>query len=515
MKVFLSICAFIVFVTVLRGQAKVQWGEDVKLKSGDYYSGIITEKDSALFLLKLRTDVFRNEGFYADFFDSHTLSRGGSIPLLLKDARIENEGKLLVPELEKVLVVNGMLCVFISAYDRGADQNIAYVATYDKNSRQDGFFELDRISNAKRFNLGQFDFVTSPDGKKVMVLRKRPYNKKENARFDLKIFDADFNLIHSKSLLLPYKDRNFEIHRHALDNNGNVVLMARIEREERPPGLPWYYYSLMEFLPADSNKTWEYDIELDSRIITDVDFILNDHNKILVPGFYAEPGREGVQGTFFMSIDRDRHMVESSAVKPFEKTLALDFINEKKYEKGQGLPGFNINHTVSLPDGGLYVISEQYYVSEVCGRDGRGFISCNYYYYYNSIVVFRIDETGGIRWNSVIPKFQFSINDEGFYSSYTMGLSNGKLHFVYNDHPKNIEVQKLQDFKMMSRPSSSQVVHVTVYPDGTFTKEPLFSNKDEKLILRPKFSSQFKESEIIVSGIPKNNWVRLGRIIFE
>ena len=511
----LGICLGVISCSVLHAQSRVQWGQEVKLKGGDFYSSIISETDSTLYLLKLRTEIFYNDGFYADKFDVGSLNPAGSIPLLLRDARIQNNGRELVPQYEKVLMLNGALTVFVSAYDRVSDQNVAYAISFDKRELQTGLLELDRIENSKRYNTGEFDFVASPDSKKFMVLRKRPYSKKENARFDLKIFDSDFNLQHSKAVLLPYKDKNFEIMRHSLDNNGNVVMLARIEKEsEMVLAEPSYYFSLIEFSPKDSNQVWEYEIKSENRLITDVDFILNARDEILVPGFYSIPGKDGTQGTFYMSVDRKTHTVISSAVKPFEKTLVLDFINEKRYNRGQGLPGFNINYTVPLADGSLYVVSEQYYMSEVCGRDGRGFISCNYYYYYNSIVVFKIDGTGTIVWNTVIPKYQFSINDEGFYSSYALAVTGDKLHFIYNDHPKNIDIQKAAEYKIMAKPSASQAIHVTVNSDGSFIKEPLFINKDEKLILRPKFSGQVRDGEIIISAVPRNNYVKLGRIIF-
>jgi len=505
------------FSGLATAQSKVVWGNEVKLKNGDYYSGIISESDSTLHLLKMRTEIFHNDGFYADRFESGSLNSLGTLPLLMRDARIQFDGKELVPQFEKVFRFNGELAVFLTAYDKSGDQNIAYVATFDKNDVQNGLIELDRISNAKRYNTGEFEFVTSPDTKKLMVLRKRPYQKKENARFDLKIFDQSYGQLHAKSVRLPYKDRNFEIIRYAIDNAGNVVLLARIEREgnEFLPEDPEYYFSLIEFSPADSNRIYEYEIKAGEKLITDVDFILNDRNEILIPGFYNLRGKEGTQGTFFMSVDRNKHVVKSSTVRPFEKILLLDFMNEKKYNRGQGLPGFNIDYTVPLPDGGLYVVSEQYYMNEVCGRDGRGFINCNYYYYYNSLVVFKIDERGEIVWNTVVPKFQFSINDDGFFSSFALAVTGDKLHFVYNDHPKNISLQKPAEFRVMSKPSTSQAIHVTVNPDGSYIKEPLFINKDEKLILRPKFSSQLREGEIVISAIPKNNHVKLGRIIFN
>lgn len=513
---WICLLVFSMSFSLVHGQSLVKWGQEVRLKGGDFYSSIISETDSSLYLLKLRTEIFYNDGFYADKFDVKTLNQSGTIPLLLRDARIKNEGRELVPQFEKVLVIDGMLAVFISAYDKAADQNVAYAITFDRFNNNNGLVELDRIENAKRYNTGNFDFVVSPNGKNFMVLRKRPYQKKENARFDLKIFDSEYNVQHAKTVFLPYKDKNFEIIRHSLDDNKNVVMLAKVEKENNDilSIAPTYYFSLMEFSPMDSNSVWKYNIESENRLITDVDFILNSRGEILVPGFYSLPGKEGTQGTFFMSVDRKTHQVRSSAVKAFDKTLVLDFINEKRYNRGQGLPGFNINYTVPLSDGGLYVVSEQYYMTEVCGRDGRGFISCNYYYYYNSIVVFKIDETGNIVWNAVIPKYQFSINDEGFYSSYSLAVTGDKLHFIYNDHPKNIGIQKPAEYKIMSKPSTSQAIHVVVNPDGTYIKEPLFINKDEKLILRPKFSGQVRDGEIIISAIPKNNYVKLGRIVF-
>ncbi len=498
-------------------QSRISWGEDRRLKSGDFYSGILCEADSSLFLLKVRSEVFGGDGFYAEKFSSANLTAESSFPLLLKDARIALEGKELIPQFEKVLMFNGEITVFLSAYDKSNDNNIAFAATFSPSRGvQTGLIELDRIEDARRYNTGGFEFILSPDGLKLMVLRKKPYRKKENARLDLKLFDTQFNPLTGQSVLLPYKDKNFEIARYAPDNEGGVILLARIEREQKEfiTAEPDFYYTLIDFPAGDSAGFSEYEINAENKLLSDVDFMLTAEGKILISGFYAIQGREGVQGTFFMSVDRHQRRVISQSTRPFDKTLVLDFINEKKFSRGNGLPGFNMDHTIPAPDGGLYVISEQYLMSEVCGRDGRGFISCNYYYHYNSIVVFKIAETGEILWNTVIPKFQFSINDEGFYSSYALAVSDGGLHFVYNDHPKNIQLDKPREFKIMTRPSAAMAVHVKLNPDGTYIKEPLFNNKESKLILRPKFNGQMRNGEIIISAVPKNNYVRLGRILF-
>jgi hypothetical protein len=512
-----SVVIFLAFALAGFSQSRIIWGGDHRMKSGDFYSGILCEADSSLFLLKVRSEIFGGDGFYTEKFSSSALQAEGSFPLLLKDARIALDGKELIPQFEKVVMFNGEITVFLSAYDKSNDNNIAFAATFSPSRGvQTGLMELDRIENARRYNTGGFEFILSPDGLKLMVLRKKPYRKKENARLDLKLFDTEFNPLKVQSILLPYKDKNFEIVRHATDNEGGAVLMARIEREQKEfiTEEPGFYYTLIDITSADSVGLSEYEIKAENKLLTDVDFMLTADGNIRVAGFYAISGREGLQGTFFMAVDRNRRRVISQSTKPFDKTLVLDFINEKKLSRGNGLPGFNIDHTVPAPDGGFYVISEQYLMSEVCGRDGRGFISCNYYYHYNSIVVFKIAETGEIMWNTVIPKFQFSINDEGFFSSYALAVSENSLHFVYNDHPKNIQLEKPREFKVMTKPSTAMAVHVKLNPDGSYTKEPLFSNKESKLILRPKFNGQLRIGEMILSAVPKNNYVKLGRILF-
>jgi hypothetical protein len=498
-------------------QSRIIWGEDQRLKSNDFYSGILCEADSSLFLLKVRSEIFGGDGFYAEKFSSAGLRAESSFPLLLKDARIALDGKELIPQFEKVVMFNGEITVFLTAYDKSSDNNIAFAATFSPaRGVQTGLIELDRIENARRYNTGGFEFILSPDSLKLMVLRKTPYRKKENARLDLKLFDTQFNPLSSQSVSLPYKDKNFEIARYATDNEGGAVLLARIEREQKEfiTPEPDFYYTLIDFPGREGAVLSEYEIKAENKLLSDVDFMLTAEGKILVSGFYSIQGREGVQGTFFMSVDRNQQHVISQSTKPFDKALVLDFINEKKFSRGNGLPGFNMDHTIPAHDGGFYVISEQYLMSEVCGRDGRGFISCNYYYHYNSIVVFKIAEAGEILWNTVIPKFQFSINDEGFFSSYALAVSDSSLHLVYNDHPKNIQLDKPREFKIMTRPSAAMAIHVKLNPDGTYIKEPLFDNKESKMILRPKFNGQMRNGEIIISAVPKNNYVKLGRILF-
>jgi hypothetical protein len=123
----------------------------------------------------------------------------------------------------------------------------------------------------------------------------------------------------------------------------------------------------------------------------------------------------------------------------------------------------------------------------------------NYHYYYNDIILVKFTPAGEILWTQKVPKTQHTVNDSGFYSSYCLVITKGKICFVFNDSPKNLTAdgnEKATNY----RPTKSVVVLVSVDQSGQVTKQPIFNALDTEVIVRPKACKQISNSQVILYG---------------
>ena len=195
---------------------------------------------------------------------------------------------------------------------------------------------------------------------------------------------------------------------------------------------------------------------------------------------------------------------------------------EKKIEKGKEVEmyDYDLRNLIYFEDGSAILCAEQYAVnivsSYVMGPNGTGTYVLNTYYEYDDIIAVKIKPDGDIDWVTKIPKRQYTMNDEGFFSSYFMEIYKSKIYFLYNDHPDNLleEINNTKKFKNFNGSKNSMAVLAVLDYNGNFTREALFKNKDTEVILRPKVCSSISNNEAIIFG-QKGRTQRFAKMTFK
>ena len=123
----------------------------------------------------------------------------------------------------------------------------------------------------------------------------------------------------------------------------------------------------------------------------------------------------------------------------------------------------------------------------------------DYYFNYNDIIVVNIQPDGEIAWSARIPKRQTSVNDFGVYSSYGMSIVADKLYFVYNDDPKNLD-PRAKRIATETPDKYSVVTIAEVDRNGVVKRAPLFQNKENGVVVRPKISKQVGRRDMAIYG---------------
>lgn len=218
-----------------------------------------------------------------------------------------------------------------------------------------------------------------------------------------------------------------------------------------------------------------------------------------------------------MKVNRETKEVVTSKFKEFDRNVFEESMRKKKKkaDKADELVQFDIDDFIFREDGGMVMISEQYYINVVCTSDPKtGATHCNYYYHYDNLLVTNFNPDGSVMWMKIIPKYQVTINDDGYFSSYLTLVEDDKLMFIYNDDPKNAGLMKIQDgLRTMTKPKKSQTMLVVMDSKGGFKKQTLFSNKELAVICRPKICNQTGEHEAYIFA-EKGSAYRFGKLKF-
>jgi hypothetical protein len=519
------------FISLLGAQEiNIKWGKDYQFPKRTYIKKIIGGDESGFYVLKSQGERGNKEGemilekYLSDNITLITSSR-------LSVPKIKGENV----RYEQILLLNGNLILFTSYYDKAEGTNAVYAQFIDHTGKNiSDVKQLNKFSAQQKKNTGNFEVVLSQDSSMILLCSSEPFEKYANEKLSYKVFDGNLNHIWSTELELPYSGKELKISNHILDSYGNVHMLAKVVRNEKgEKGQANYYFTILSYIYKE-DAVKEYELSLRDKSISDIAFKLSNTGDLIAAGFYSNTTRGQqstntqfgfnvmatqeqkslVAGTFFMKIDQRTQKVISRGIKEFDKTFLSEFMSTKNIEKGKELYSYLIDHLIIREDGGVILVGEQYFSSMICNYDPRtGIRNCNYHYYYNDIVVVNINPDGSIDWARKIPKKQHSVNDRGFYSSYICVYDTDKLFLLFNDNPKNIGLKEERKMRYMNNPLKAIVMLASIDDKGVMTRSPLFSAKDQKVIVRPKIFRQTGSNTAIVYG-QKRKTYKMGRMNF-
>ncbi len=479
----------------------ITWGPELLKPKKSDISTLIGADRNSFYCLRATRSFLKIRQTAIEKYSKSTLT-----PQYVKEFRIpEVSGKDLT--YEKSVLLKGRILVFASRYDKDLDKHILYLI---KIIAEDGSVlnspkEIDHIDAEKKRNRGSFEFVLSNDSTKLLIMHNEPYEKYENQKFSYKLLDSDGNSLWSTAFELPYKDKYFTLSDYIVDNDGKVFMLANIlkEKSERERKRPTYTYDLICY--DNSNKSHkEIPISLGDKYISDISFAIGPAANILVGGFYSNKNKDGLAGTFFLSVDKSKQAIINSGTEDFSTDFMSEFMSERRAKKNKEIYNYKIDYIVTKDNGGIYMVAEQYYINVVTTCNPKGGCTTTNYYCYNDIIVVNFNENASVKWVKHIPKRQVTANDYGYYSSYSFNASKGKLYFLFNDHPKNYSKPVKYPRNGISR--KMVTVIASLDKDGNMERSTLFSAKEEKIYTRPKISMRFSSNQSLFYAIKKKKF---------
>lgn len=481
-------------------KATVNWGDTFKAKNANYSKVLITE-NNLIYILK--------------FVKSQPVIEAVDQNLKVTEEIAINEtfnGEDL--SYEGLFAFQDDFVYLGSLLNKKEKTNSLFYSIIHKDGKQEDFIELVSMNFIKKRRSGDFSYDVSQDSSKLMLYYNIPFEANEAPeKFGFLVLDEKLKTLWQKDIELSYNESLFSVKNFAVDNDGNAYVLGAefVSKEERVKGKVNYKYHILAY-KDQGIKYKDFEISLDDKYITDITFGFAENNNIACAGFYSENGNSSIKGSFYVLIDGQTQKTIKSTYKAFEE----DFITQdwtdrqiakakkKEVKKDKAIEAYeyDLRDFIIHPNGGVTLLAEQYYVHVVTttttDANGNTTTRTTYHYYYNDIIIVDINNEGSINWTSKIDKYQHSINDGGYMSSYALMLTENAMHMIYNMQARDL--YEKDERKELSKEDKKAylTLFVSVTPDGKVQEEILIDNRQEETYIVPKLCEEFGKDQMFL-----------------
>lgn len=417
-------------------------------------------------------------------------------------------------------LIGDKFAVFLSDKREGKDH--LYIQFYNDSIEAEGeaivlaSYDLDRERSK-----GVFDVLLSENENYFAVSWVVPGKKEGRDLYGFRIYDMELNLINEGEYPLPFPSRLSRIHMHHISNAGDYFMAVSEYEEDQDKGLfrDKLSYKALHIYHIAEDGLMDYTLDVQNRRVEAMAMTSDDQNVFTITGIYGEADEDGVSGVFYQKVD----VLKNEKILEGFSDFDMEFITEgwsdkaleraeKRSENGKGDPKlyhYDVRDVKNMKDGSTVVTMEQYYIQVRSYPDSRGAQTSNsYYYYYNDIIAYKIDENGEFIWQDKIRKYQVSTNDGGPFSSYKSFVSENKIFFIFNDNTDNynengvyLDPEEVSAANYGKRKNATAIAEIDLNT-GEKTRTTFFDKTELQALAVPKlFSINRRYNEIILYAV--------------
>ncbi|NOY51738.1 MAG: hypothetical protein GXO88_14390 [Chlorobi bacterium] len=365
------------------------------------------------------------------------------------------------------------------------------------------------------YNFGvvdKFDFQSSYDDQYILIkYRKEPAKKNDNINYDVigfHVYDIWMNDLWDKEVKMPYTEGKMDNLDYYINENADVFILARVFTDNShamkiKQGRANYRMELLK-IEKDKAGIAKTSISLGNKLINSITLYQGSDNNLFIGGYYAKESISNADGLFCFNIDADGQLVNKMTYE-----FPLSFLNQnvsnkqqkknnKKAKKDKAEFGFLHMTRISVSgDGSVTLIGEQSFTEVVYGAKHT---YTNYYY--NDMVISKIDANGKLLWNKRLPKFQKGRNSGKADMSFKHFYGNGNNYLLFLDNELNRYIKDDERPKVHFAGSRAWLAAYIINSEtGEVSKNYILNSREIKGVPIYQFStnriSKLSESEII------------------
>jgi hypothetical protein len=332
---------------------------------------------------------------------------------------------------------------------------------------------------------------TSADNANVFVFATEPYNKDEDKRYYMGVWDDKLNKQWERIVSLPYSHQFIDLCGHKISNGGEVYMLCRKYEKEVTP-LPFdgikentspYAYKIFVYSKNDSLPR-EYTVDMKGKFVHQAILDIGKNGDVRVLGLYKNSFDGRVGGSFIAVLDKGAALAAVKKMDAFPTDNLLSRVAADgcgSVDAGNpGLdPEFKLVGSDERADGSIDLLMEytaQSHHSSVNLMASSMENETTYKTY--DVVVTNFKKDGRIIYTH-LPKKQ---EEAPFWSHISIKYMthDNDLVVVYNDNKKNVT----GDFSQQSIDSlgNSVFVMATINEAGSVQRQVVFSNDDPEMM---------------------------------
>lgn len=392
--------------------------------------------------------------------------------------------------VEDIKLMNGQLFFFYSEYSRTDKMHKLYCDVYDETFNlvdKENLIAMTSVvpTNSKTFKI-EYDEIYNH----IAVLYAENIVKNK-IKFNILQLDEMLNTIHSVQTILNY-EREFVIDEIQLFNHQFTALIRSKSSgmlKGKKEITDFFYYDLA----SDTRRIrlLEFDSVKFENVIYRYDII---NEAYLFSGFYSNILEESVTGLGML-----RYFVKKDSLflktLPFSDEMIISISG--KYD-ASGMLNYYPQGLILRDDGGFVLISEYYSIQKELQNDYYALNNTyvKYYYHFSDIMLISINADGSIDWNKIIRKDQNSMNDDGYYSSFSYASVSDKIVILFNDFSR----------------TKWNLLYNVINPDGEIDFEVLVNGNNFNGSFIPRQAKQVGLFEIIIPALDQKKGFTLLKV---
>ncbi|TNE75972.1 MAG: hypothetical protein EP333_03405 [Bacteroidetes bacterium] len=348
-------------------------------------------------------------------------------------------------------IINDKCVAFLS--DIRDNQNHLYLRVFsDDLSRVEKEQKLASYEFEKGHFKGQFGIRFSQDRKYFSVVWEKEGKKNTEHIYGYRVFDKDLNVMHEGEYSLPYSAELSEIQGHYISNSGDYFI-AVLEYDENEIKKGFRYikaFKSLHIFHIDETGLLDYPVDLEGRNIYTLKMSYDSKDLVNLSGLYGDFDELGIKGVFYQKLDLSQEKVLDKGFCELKTDIITEGWSDrarkrlkKKEEKGKDDAvyfNYEMREASIQKDSSIIGSMEQHFVQERLTETQQSGLSSNtFYYYYNDIIVYRLNKKGEFDWIKKVRKYQVSTNDGGPYSGYVSYSDSSKMYMLFNDHVENYD----------------------------------------------------------------------------
>lgn len=511
----------------------ITWSEGQNLVKKTKESSIIGKEKGFTYVLKVKRNYYATSSLIVEKYGKN-LKLVNTSDIALKEGKRKKF-------FSGALLSNGKLYIFSSFETLGLNRERTYYKqTLDMESLSLND-DIKKISTLKLKSVtGTFPssitFKYSNDDSKILAYYQIPNQKSDKVSYGLIVYDEDLTKIYSKRIRLPYSDERYELSDFFVSNKGDIHLLGKVFKEEKyktRKEKPDYYHLVTSYVDEGASLL-KCPIKIEGKKLNDLQMVIDENEELVCGGLYSNSDSFRVDGSFRLKLNHVTSEISEVVYHEFDEGFITQTVKEQRKQpqqgkatKGRGYSGksktprksnyysYFISDVLFYDDGSTAIVAEQYFEVVTSSRNSQGDVDHNIRYYHNDIIVVKMSKGGETLWVQKIRKRQESLGYHyALHSSYCLSRYEGKLHFIYNDHPDNLNNTEDSGLKRYVLNKECEVVLASITSDGSISKEVLFDKEAAGVFILPFLGEQTESKETLLFGQNRKEQ-KLAKVTFK